>query len=247
MKRRILSSSSGGNGFGHALADVTQAAHPTSSGAPGAVAPRSTCWALTKLRPRLRRLPCSAQRRLGRRRQCEVRNRHRCLFRRQCPVWSRYGTTVGQTFDFSDVSNTGSPNSMCSHRSERQPDSDERAAIRRMRGVVMCLACHDGAVARAHDANGLEEQIRRTAEHLRHREIHLAGCRGTTNWETRRTVETTTTTIRSARAPTISAVWLLLHNATNGLPMLWPRGATTPSRRLASIHSFSAPTARQPC
>ena len=48
-----------------------------------------------KLRPRLRRLPCSAQRRMGRRRQRVDRNRHRYLHRRQCPVWSRYGTTVG--------------------------------------------------------------------------------------------------------------------------------------------------------
>jgi hypothetical protein len=58
------------------------------------------------------------------------------------PLW-------GQTFDFSDVSNTGSANKyLLATAPNGNPTTMTAQQYSDMRGVVMCLACHDGAVAK---------------------------------------------------------------------------------------------------
>ena len=58
------------------------------------------------------------------------------------PLW-------GQTFDFSDVSNTGSGNKYTLVTAANgNPTTMTPQQYSDMRGVVMCLACHDGAVAK---------------------------------------------------------------------------------------------------
>jgi len=58
------------------------------------------------------------------------------------PLW-------GQTFDFSDVSNTGSANKyLLATAATGNPTLMSAQQYADMRGIVMCLACHDGAVAR---------------------------------------------------------------------------------------------------
>jgi hypothetical protein len=58
------------------------------------------------------------------------------------PLW-------GQTFDFSDVSNTGSANRyLLATAANGNPTAMTAQQYADMRGVVMCLACHDGAVAK---------------------------------------------------------------------------------------------------
>jgi hypothetical protein len=58
------------------------------------------------------------------------------------PLW-------GQTFDFSDVSNTGSANKyLWTTAASGDPTKMNAQQYADMRGAVMCLACHDGAVAK---------------------------------------------------------------------------------------------------
>ena len=58
------------------------------------------------------------------------------------PLW-------GQTFDFSDISNTGSANRyLLATAANGNPTAMNAQQYSDMRGVVMCLACHDGAVAK---------------------------------------------------------------------------------------------------
>jgi hypothetical protein len=58
------------------------------------------------------------------------------------PLW-------GQTFDFSDISNTGSGNRYTLITAATGQETAMTAQqYSDMRGVVMCLACHDGAVAK---------------------------------------------------------------------------------------------------
>jgi len=58
------------------------------------------------------------------------------------PLW-------GQTFDFSDISNTGSANRyLWQTAANGNPTAMTAQQYSDMRGAVMCLACHDGAVAR---------------------------------------------------------------------------------------------------
>ena len=58
------------------------------------------------------------------------------------PLW-------GQTFDFSDISNTGSGNKYCcTTAANGNPTAMTAQQYADMRGAVMCLACHDGAVAK---------------------------------------------------------------------------------------------------
>ena len=58
------------------------------------------------------------------------------------PLWN-------QTFDFSDISNTGSGNSyLWQTAANGNPEAMTAQQYADMRGAVMCLACHDGAVAR---------------------------------------------------------------------------------------------------
>jgi hypothetical protein len=80
-----------------------------------------------------------------------------------------------------------------------------------MRGVVMCLACHDGAVAKGAMMQNwaFEEQIGALPSSYGIAKIPtLLGADGTTNLGSfRRTVETTTTTTRSARARRSARFW----------------------------------------
>ncbi|MGA7560225.1 MAG: hypothetical protein WCF61_00945 [Terriglobales bacterium] len=58
------------------------------------------------------------------------------------PLW-------GKTFDFSDITNTGSANSYeFVTAANGNPTTMTTQQYADMRGAVMCLACHDGAVAR---------------------------------------------------------------------------------------------------
>ena len=58
------------------------------------------------------------------------------------PLW-------GQTFDFSDISNTGSANRyLFTTAANGNPTAMTSQQYSDMRGIVMCLACHDGAVAK---------------------------------------------------------------------------------------------------
>jgi len=58
------------------------------------------------------------------------------------PLWN-------QTFDFSDVSNTGSANRyLFTTATNGNPTAMTSQQYSDMRGAVMCLACHDGAVAK---------------------------------------------------------------------------------------------------
>ena len=57
------------------------------------------------------------------------------------PLW-------GQTFDFSDIGNTGSSKtSEFTTALNSNPTTMTSQQYSDMRGAVMCLACHDGAVA----------------------------------------------------------------------------------------------------
>lgn len=56
---------------------------------------------------------------------------------------------AGQTFDFSDISNTGSSNKYTFTTPNTQnPTTWNTQQYSDVRGIVMCLACHDGAVAK---------------------------------------------------------------------------------------------------
>ena len=58
------------------------------------------------------------------------------------PLW-------GQTFDFSDIGNTGSSNKyLWTTAGNSNPKTMTAQQYSDMRGAVMCLACHDGAVAK---------------------------------------------------------------------------------------------------
>jgi len=72
------------------------------------------------------------------------------------PLW-------GQTFDFSDVSNTGSANRyLWTTAANGNPTAMNAQQYADMRGAVMCLACHDGAVAKGAMMQNwaFEEQIK---------------------------------------------------------------------------------------
>ena len=59
------------------------------------------------------------------------------------------GSLWNQTFDFSDVTNSGSSNSyLWTTASNGNPTGMTAQQYADMRGAVMCLACHDGAVAK---------------------------------------------------------------------------------------------------
>ncbi len=56
---------------------------------------------------------------------------------------------VGQTFDFSDISNTGSSLKYTfTTPSTQNPTTWNAQQYSDVRGIIMCLACHDGAVAK---------------------------------------------------------------------------------------------------
>ena len=113
------------------------------------------------------------------------------------PLW-------GQTFDFSDVSNTGSANKyLLATAANGNRVNMTAQQYSDMRGAVMCLACHDGAVAKGAMMQNwaFEEQIGALPSTYGTGKIPtLLGADGTTNMAARPTAETTTTITRSARA-----------------------------------------------
>ena len=133
-----------------ALADVTQAAHPTSSGAPGIVAPTVDVLGAHQNYGRgcagCHAPHSGAWGEGGNLVSGTVTDKYtgvNALFGQDMgPLW-------GQTFDFSDVSNTGSGNKyLLVTAAGGDPIGMTSQQYSDMRGVVMCLACHDGAVAK---------------------------------------------------------------------------------------------------
>jgi hypothetical protein len=130
------------------VAQVVQGAHPTTSGAPGSVAPAVDVLGAHQNYGR----GCAG---------CHaphsgawgaggnggtVTDKYsgvNALFAQDMgPLW-------GQTFDFSDISNTGSNNRYeWVTAGSGNPTAMTSQQYSDMRGAVMCLACHDGAVAK---------------------------------------------------------------------------------------------------
>src|ERR1700683_2492133 len=137
------------------IAQVTQAAHPTSSGAPGAVAPTVDVLGAHQNYGRgcagCHAPHSGAWGEGGNAKSGTVTDPYtgvNALFGQDMgPLW-------GQTFDFSDVSNTltngnGSANKYTLVTAANgNPTTMTAQQYSDMRGVVMCLACHDGAVAK---------------------------------------------------------------------------------------------------
>jgi hypothetical protein len=133
-----------------ALAQVTQAAQPTAGGAPGSVAP----WIDV----------LGAHQNYGR--GCAgchaphsgnfgeggnaISGGTKDLYTGQNALFGQdMGPLWGQTFDFSDISNTGSSNKyLLTTAANGNPTAMTAQQYADMRGVVMCLACHDGVVAK---------------------------------------------------------------------------------------------------
>jgi hypothetical protein len=94
------------------------------------------------------------------------------------PLW-------GQTFDFSDISNTGSANRYkFVTAANGNPTTMTSQQYSDMRGAVMCLACHDGAVAKGAMMQNwaFEEQIGALPSSYGTAKIPtLLGADGTTN------------------------------------------------------------------
>jgi len=94
------------------------------------------------------------------------------------PLW-------GETFDFSDISNTGSSNRyLFQAAANGNPTSMTSQQYSDMRGIIMCLACHDGAVAKGAMMQNwaFEEQINALPTSYGTGKIPtLLGADGTTN------------------------------------------------------------------
>jgi len=129
---------------------ITQGAHPTSSGAPGAVAPTVDVLGAHQNYGRgcagCHAPHSGAWGEGGNALTGTVTDAYtgvNALFGQDMgPLW-------GQTFDFSDVSNTGSANRyLLATAANSNPTQMNAQQYADMRGVVMCLACHDGAVAK---------------------------------------------------------------------------------------------------
>ncbi|MGD0823990.1 MAG: hypothetical protein ABR908_05370 [Terriglobales bacterium] len=131
------------------IAQVTQGAHPTTSGAPGSVAPTVDVLGAHQNYGRGCagcHAPHSGAWGNGGGTQGAPIDKYtgnNALFGQDMgPLW-------GQTFDFSDISNTGSGNryllTTAANGNEMNMNAQQYAD---MRGVVMCLSCHDGAVAK---------------------------------------------------------------------------------------------------
>jgi len=131
------------------VAQVTQGAHPTSSGAPGSVAPTVDVLGAHQNYGRGCagcHAPHSGAWGEGGGTQGAPTDKYtgvNALFGQDMgPLW-------GQTFDFSDISNTGSNNRyLWTTAPNGNPTAMTAQQYSDMRGAVMCLACHDGAVAK---------------------------------------------------------------------------------------------------
>jgi len=133
------------------FAQVTQGAHPTTSGAPGAVAPTvdvlgahqnygrgcAGCHA-----PHSGAYGAGGNAAKGGAVSDPYTGVNALFAQDMGPLW-------GQTFDFSDITNTGSRNSYeFVTAANGNPTLMNAQQYSDMRGAVMCLACHDGAVAK---------------------------------------------------------------------------------------------------
>jgi cytochrome c553 len=132
------------------LAQVTQGAHPTTSGAPGSVAPTVDVLGAHQNYGRgcagCHAPHSGAYGAGGNAVSGTVTDKYtgtNALFAQDMgPLW-------GQTFDFSDVSNTGSAAKYeLATAANGNPTTMTTQQYSDMRGAVMCLACHDGAVAK---------------------------------------------------------------------------------------------------
>jgi len=145
------------------VAQVVQGAQPTSSGAPGSVAPVVDVLGAHQNYGRGCagcHAPHSGAWGEGGGTQGAPTDKYtgiNALFGQDMgPLW-------GQTFDFSDVSNTGSANRyLWATAANGNPTAMTAQQYADMRGAVMCLACHDGAVARGAMMQNwaFEEQIK---------------------------------------------------------------------------------------
>ncbi|MGB8007443.1 MAG: hypothetical protein WCF48_09945 [Terriglobales bacterium] len=132
------------------------------------------------------------------------------------PLW-------GQTFDFSDISNTGSANRyLLATAANGNPTAMNAQQYSDMRGVVMCLACHDGAVAKGAMMQNwaFEEQIGALPTSYGSGKIPtLLGADGTTNLSGNNTDGGNYNNDHPiGESATVSAVLgTYYNNATNGL------------------------------
>jgi hypothetical protein len=160
------------------------------------------------------------------------------------PLW-------GQTFDFSDVSNTGSANRyLLATSANNNPTQMNAQQYADMRGVVMCLACHDGAVAKGAMMQNwaFEEQIGALPSSYGIAKIPtLLGADGTTNIGSSTDGGNYNNDHPIGESATISAVLgsSYYNNATNGLTYVVAAGAITsitPAGQYSQfIGSYGAP------
>jgi hypothetical protein len=141
------------------------------------------------------------------------------------PLW-------GQTFDFSDVSNTGSNNRYeFVAAASGNPIAMTSQQYSDMRGIVMCLACHDGAVAKGAMMQNwaFEEQIGALPTSYGNAKIPtLLGADGTTNVGSSTDGGNYNNDHPIGENATISAVLgSYYNNATNGLNYTIATGAIT--------------------
>jgi len=234
-----------------ALADVTQAAHPTSSGAPGAVAPTVDVLGAHQNYGRgcagCHAPHSGAWGEGGNLVSGTVTDKYtgvNALFGQDMgPLW-------GQTFDFSDVSNTGSGNKyLLVTAAGGDPIGMTSQQYSDMRGVVMCLACHDGAVAKGAMMQNwaFEEQIGALPSTYGIAKIPtLLGADGTTNLGNSTDGGNYNNDHPIGESATISAVLgSYYNNATNGLTYVVAAGAITsitPAGQYSQfIGSYGAP------
>jgi len=169
-----------------AVAQVAQGTHPTTSGSPGSVAPTIDVLGAHQNYGRgcagCHAPHSGAWGEGGNAKSGTVTDPYsgvNALFGQDMgPLW-------GQTFDFSDVSTTGS-----SHKYELATAANGNPTLMTaqqysdMRGAVMCLACHDGAVAKGAMMQNwaFEEQIGALPTSYGNAKIPtLLGADGTTN------------------------------------------------------------------
>ena len=159
------------------------------------------------------------------------------------PLW-------GQTFDFSDVSNTGSANRyLLATAANSNPTQMNAQQYADMRGVVMCLACHDGAVAKGAMMQNwaFEEQIGALPSSYGIAKIPtLLGADGTTNIGSSTDGGNYNNDHPIGESATISAAMgTYYNNATNGLTYVVAAGAITsitPAGQYSQfIGSYGAP------
>jgi mono/diheme cytochrome c family protein len=230
---------------------ITQGAHPTSSGAPGAVAPTVDVLGAHQNYGRgcagCHAPHSGAWGEGGNALTGTVTDAYtgvNALFGQDMgPLW-------GQTFDFSDVSNTGSANRyLLATAANSNPTQMNAQQYADMRGVVMCLACHDGAVAKGAMMQNwaFEEQIGALPSSYGIAKIPtLLGADGTTNLGSSTDGGNYNNDHPIGESATISAVLgSYYNNATNGLTYVVASGAIssiTPAGQYSQfIASYGAP------